>query len=236
MLTKWYLSLWLIVLLAACAGETVVIEETAPANEPTTVAPTAVPVEAPAPGRPGDASAGSPRDYVIVQDASQVRFTLDEVLRGSPTTVVGSSNQISGDVALDFSQPAAAQISPIVIDAASLVTDQGMRNRTINRFILVTSSYPTITFTPTGLSGLPDSVTIGEPISFTINGDLSITNITLPVQFQATVTAVSDTRLEGNASTTIQRTDFGLTIPNVPGVANVAEDILLELDFVAEAN
>jgi hypothetical protein len=35
------------------------------------------------------------------------------------------------------------------------------------------------------------------------------------------------------ASTTIQRGDFGLTIPNVPFVANVGEEVLLELDFVA---
>ena len=165
-----------------------------------------------------------------------MRFTLSEELRGNPTTVVGRSNQIRGTIGLDLSQPAAAQISPIVIDAASLATDENMRNRAIGRFILVTSSYPEITFTPTGITGLPDSVTIGEPVSLSISGDLAITNVTLPVVFETTVTAVSDTRLEGHASTTIQRANYNLTIPSVPAVANVAEDILLEIDFVAEAN
>lgn len=232
---RYFLVLFLTLLLAACGGEQAAVEEAAPAGE-VGGAETAVPAEAPAPGVPNSDSAGSPQTYTIIQDESEVRFTLGEELRGNPTTVVGRSNQISGSVGLDLSQPAAAQISPIVIDAASLATDENMRNRAIGRFILVTGSYPEITFTPTGLTGLPDSVTIGEPISFDISGDLAITNVTLPVVFTATVTAVSDTRLEGHAETTIQRADYNLVIPSVPAVANVAEAVLLEIDFVAEAN
>ncbi|MCB9434070.1 MAG: YceI family protein [Ardenticatenaceae bacterium] len=231
---RYFLVLLLTLLLAACGGEQPAVEEAVVGD--VEAGETAVPAEAPAPGVPNSDSAGSPVTYTIIQDESEVRFTLSEELRGNPTTVVGRSNQIRGTIGLDLSQPAAAQISPIVIDAASLATDENMRNRAIGRFILVTSSYPEITFTPTGITGLPDSVTIGEPVSLSISGDLAITNVTLPVVFETTVTAVSDTRLEGHASTTIQRANYNLTIPSVPAVANVAEDILLEIDFVAEAN
>lgn len=241
---KVFLFFMIVTLLTACGGEQPVVEEVAPAGEvavaeveaEVAVEETAVPAEAPAPGVPDSDSAGSPRTYTIIQEESEVRFTLDEELRGAPTTVVGSTNQVRGTIGLDLTQPAAAQISPIVIDAASLATDQNMRNRAIGRFILVTGTYPEIIFTPTSITGLPDSVTIGEPISLSISGDLAITNVTLPVVFAAEVTAVSDTQLEGHASTTIHRADYNLTIPSVPGVANVAEDVLLEIDFVAEAN
>ena len=37
----------------------------------------------------------------------------------------------------------------------------------------------------------------------------------------------------GNASTVIKRSDYNLSIPNVPFVANVGEEVTLQLDFVA---
>lgn len=241
-MTKRYLILVVLLLLAACGGgeaEPTAVPEQAPAVEeaaveeaPLVEAPTAVPEQAPA-----DApAAGAARTYTIVEEATEASFTLDEELRGAPTTVVGSTSAVSGSVTLDLSNPAAAELSPIVIDAATLATDSGMRDRAIGRFILVTGSFPEIVFTPTSLEGLPDSVTQGEPVTFLINGDLDITDITIPVMFEATVTAVSDTRLEGSASSIVNRTDFGLEIPNVPNVANVAEEVLLQLTFVAEAS
>jgi hypothetical protein len=37
----------------------------------------------------------------------------------------------------------------------------------------------------------------------------------------------------GTATTSIARAEFNLSIPNVPGVANVEETVLLAIDFVA---
>jgi len=45
----------------------------------------------------------------------------------------------------------------------------------------------------------------------------------------------STTRLTGTATTVVNRGDYNLTIPSVPNVANVGEDVTLEIDFVAEA-
>jgi hypothetical protein len=41
--------------------------------------------------------------------------------------------------------------------------------------------------------------------------------------------------LVGQAETTVQRSDFNLSIPNVPFVANVGEDVALKLNLVANA-
>ena len=49
------------------------------------------------------------------------------------------------------------------------------------------------------------------------------------------VTPVSETRIEGSAHATVLRADYGLQIPNAPGVANVSEEVGLEIDFVATA-
>jgi polyisoprenoid-binding protein YceI len=111
-----------------------------------------------------------------------------------------------------------------------------MRNRTIRGQILQSAQdqYEFINFQPTALSGLPASVTMGEPFSFQITGDLTIRDITKPVTFDVTVTPKSETEISGTAKTTVQRGDFNLIIPNVPMVANVSEAVQLQIDFVAQ--
>jgi polyisoprenoid-binding protein YceI len=64
-------------------------------------------------------------------------------------------------------------------------------------------------------------------------GDLTVRDVTQSVVFDTTVTISDDNRLTGQAVTTVMREDFGLTIPNVPSVVSVEEEVRLELDFVA---
>ena len=54
--------------------------------------------------------------YEISQGDSEVRFELDEDLRGVRTTVVGMTDQVAGQIALDFSDLATAQVGEIQIN------------------------------------------------------------------------------------------------------------------------
>jgi polyisoprenoid-binding protein YceI len=173
--------------------------------------------------------------FNIVPDHSEVRFILNEVLRGSPNQVTGRTNQIAGQIGVDFTTPANSQVGEIKIDARSLSTDNELRNRAIRGQILQSSDdkFEFISFKPTAITGLPDSVTVGQAFSFQIAGDLTIRDITKPVTFDVTVTPASKTQIEGTASATVQRSDYNLTIPNVPGVADVDQAVKLELDFIA---
>ncbi len=175
--------------------------------------------------------------FRIVPERSQVRFLIDELLFGAPNTVVGQTDQVAGDIIADLGNPANSQVGEIRINARSLATDNEFRNRALRNQILQSAqdAFEFIRFVPTALEGLPEGVTVGEPFSFQITGDLTIRDITQPVTFEATVTLASETRLEGTATATVQRGAFQLTIPNVPGVADVSEDVGLEIDFVAEA-
>jgi len=49
------------------------------------------------------------------------------------------------------------------------------------------------------------------------------------------VTAVDDATLQGAGTATIRYADFGISIPSVPFVAGVQDDVRLEIDFTAEA-
>lgn len=178
-------------------------------------------------------TAGSLQLYEISQDSSQVRFELDEDLRGVRTTVVGTTDQVAGQIAFDPADLATLQVGVIQVNARTLATDNDMRNRAIQNRILNTGSYEYITFTPTAVEGLPESVAVGETVSFTIVGDLTIRDVSQQVTFEVTATMVSATELQGTAGTTIERGDYNLNIPSVPQVANVEEVVSLVIEFVA---
>jgi hypothetical protein len=55
------------------------------------------------------------------------------------------------------------------------------------------------------------------------------------VSFALTVTPLSETELVGSATTTVLRRDFNLQIPDVPSVANVSDEVILQINFVAVA-
>ncbi|GIK54404.1 MAG: YceI family protein [Chloroflexi bacterium] len=205
---------------------------TPPPDATTAPEPTATPTAVPPTDTPDP---GSLRLYEISQDESQVSFTLQEDLRGIRTTVVGLSNQVAGQIAVNLNDLSTTQVGIIQVNARTLLTDNNFRNNAIRNQILDSNQYEFITFIPTAINGLPDSAEVGQEVTFEIVGDLTIRDITQEVTFVVTVTAVSADRLEGTASTQVLRSDFNLVIPQVQGVANVTDEVLLEIALVANA-
>ncbi len=170
--------------------------------------------------------------FTISQAESQARFMIFEELNGQPTDVVGVTNQVAGEIEVDWNDLNQARVGVITVNARTLITDQDRRNQAIRNRILHTDQFEFLTFTPTGISGLSGSVDPGQTYNFQIIGDLTIRDTTQPVVFDATVSVESMERLRGLASTTILRSDYGLSIPSVPFVANVGENVGLEIEFV----
>lgn len=175
--------------------------------------------------------------FVIDMEGSTASFEINEVLRGEPTTVVGTTNQVAGQVVVDPGDLGQSQFSEIVINARTFVTDSNQRNRAIRGPVILDSGSDAnefITFTPTSLEGLDGAAaTVGETYEFTVTGDLTIKGVTNPVSFDVTVAMVDETTLEGTATAQILRTDFGIGIPSVPFVADVTDEVTLDLEFVA---
>ena len=158
-------------------------------------------------------------------------------MNGTPRTVVGTTSQVAGDILVNLTQPSVSQIGDISINARTFATDDDRRDNSVARFILQSESDSTefITFRPISVSGLPSQVKVGDSLEFQVTGDLTIAGTTQQVSFDVTATLQSDTKLVGHAETTVQRSAFNLTIPNVPFVANVGDTVTLKLDFVANA-
>jgi len=173
--------------------------------------------------------------FRITPEESEVRFIIHEDLFGQPNDVVGRTDQVAGDILLNLNDLSKTDVCTVKVDARTLVTDSEFRNRAIRGQILQSAQdqFEFAEFTPTGITGLPDRITIGTPVNFQITGDLKVRDIVNPVTFDVTATLVSNERLEGTATAGVTRTEYNLTIPNAPGVANVADDVRLEIDFVA---
>ncbi len=200
----------------AAGVATTAVEPTAAPAEATTAPAeaTTAPAEAttapePTVETPTEAPTGTAQVFTIDSAASQVRFQLDEDLRGERKTVVGSTDQVAGQLSLNLADLSQTQVGIIQINARTLATDNDFRNRAINNEILDTGAFEFITFTPTGIEGLPASAAIGETITFSLVGDLTIRDITQPATFTVEATAVSETQVTGTAAAVINRTDFG---------------------------
>lgn len=197
--------------------------------------PTTEPAAADTPQAESETAAGEQTTFEIVPGESEARFLIDEVLRGEDTTVVGTTDQVAGQLAIDTGTPSNTRIGTIRVNARTLATDSSFRDRAIKNRILNTNEYEFIEFTPTEVSGLPDSATVGETYTFQITGDLTIRFVTREVVFDATVTPISQTELEGTATTTIAHADYDIIIPDAQAVTSVGDTVTLELDFVARA-
>ncbi len=173
--------------------------------------------------------------FAIVAEESEARFIIEEELLGQPKTVIGTTNALSGELTVDTENPAASAIGTIQIEAGTFITDNDRRNGAIRRFILQSNQYQFITFTATELMGLPDAIAVGDDVEFEVTGDLTVRDISSPVLFIVTLQVVSESELRGTASTIVVRDALELTIPQVPSVANVGEEFIIEFDFVARA-
>lgn len=217
---------------ATPSGELTAIPVAADTVPPAATATSAQVTDTPAQG----ALSGEGIIAELVQAESQARFLVDEILNDQPKTVVGTTDQVAAQIVIDPANPANVQMGPVTVNARTLVTDSGNRNRAIQNAILETGTYEFITFTPKEFVGLPATGAVGDTFAFQIVGDLTVKDTTREVTFDVTVTVDSDTRLHGLGTTTIFRNDFGLGVIELPfQVASVDQDVIIELEFVAEA-
>lgn len=211
-------------------------EPTVSLTTPTIATTSTVPTTGDTTGTSTSAVDAGETAFVIDQEQSQVRFEVTEELRGELKETEGFTNELVGQVVVDPAQPETARISEIVINARTFLTDDENRDRVIRGPVILNSAsdeFELITFQPTSIDGLDEPIEIGEEVEFTVTGDLTIKGATNETSFEVTATLVDETTIQGFAETVVQRSDFGIGIPNVPGVANVSEEVTLIIDFVA---
>lgn len=174
--------------------------------------------------------------FVIDPAQSVASFEIDEILNGSPNRVIGTTSEVAGQFQFDANDVSTAQFSQIIINARTFTTDSDRRDRTIRSPVILDSAsdeFELVTFDLTSVEGPSGSLEVGDTIEFTVTGDLSIKGTTNPVSLQVSATFSDATTVAGTAEATVLREDFGIGIPNVASVADVSEEVLIRLEFVA---
>lgn len=184
------------------------------------------------------AGSGSVGAVVFVIDASQseASFQIDEVLRGSPNTVVGTTSEVAGQIRFDPADLSTLEFSQVVINARTFDTGSRLRDRAIRGPIILNSAqdeFELIILTSASANGLDGQANPGDSLSFTVTGDLTIQSTTKSVTFDVVAELVDTQTIRGTAEAIVSRAEFGIGIPNVPIVADVGDDVLIRLDFVA---
>lgn len=179
----------------------------------------------------------SPQLFRIVSAESEARFSVYETFPEG--TAIGRTDQIAGDIIVDFNDPSNSQLGTIRINLRTLQTDEPDRDRSIRCCVLLTArpEYEFADFVPTSLSELPSQVELGQPIAFQVTGDLTLRGVTRSVTFDVNLTINDADTLQGFATTTVNRTNFSILndAENAFDYHGVEETVTLEFDFVARS-
>ena len=233
---------------AACSAPTSTTTAPAATTAPApttaaTVPATSAPVATTAPAaaaRPLTATTAAPRadpqGVTLVLDgaASQASYRARETLvgRSLPSEAVGTTKKVSGSIVLDADGTPVHDRSSITVDLTSLQSNESRRDNFIKGNTLNTNRFPTATFVARTVEGLPTPLPTSGSATFQLSGDLTVHGVTRPVTWQVTANFAND-GLTGNATTSVQITDFGMTPPKAGPVLSIEDGLTLELNFAA---
>lgn len=170
----------------------------------------------------------------VVSLESKATYEINEVLKGTPTHVVGNSSALTGTVSFN-KDTKKIEGAKIVLDANSLATDISMRDGNVKNLVLRTDEpgNEVITFNLTSFEGSPES-SLGTDVSATIIGDLTIAGVTKSVTFVGTANMSAEGVLTVNANTVLTYGDFGIAVPELSFLANVSKTVKLTVHIVAK--
>ena len=205
---------------------------------------TAVPTTAPesAAESVSEAAPAGVRTFVVVPEESQASYIVDEEflsealsklgIEAGKKVVVGTTPGVSGEIQLNLEGAEPVESAQLSVDMAGLKTDQDRRDNWLKDNAIETSRFPAATFTATSVTGFPESINEGEEISFQLNGDLTVRDVTKSVTFEVTAVLQGDT-LVGTAVLPLKISDFGIAPPDFANTLTVADNFRIEVVLTA---
>jgi polyisoprenoid-binding protein YceI len=163
---------------------------------------------------------------------AEVRYRVRERLLGKDldNDAIGVTRAVSGQIALAADGSVIPAESKITIDVTGLKSDQSRRDGYVQRRLLETEKYPTVTFEPTGVAGGPKAIPSSGSGTFTLAGNLTVRGVTRPTTWKVNA-KYSPTSVTGSAATSFTFAEFEIAQPKVPILLSVSDTIRLEYDF-----
>lgn len=226
------LFILLAVILAACSTQTPLTPAppTAAPAEPTQTEPTLPPE--PTEGE----SAELLMTFKLIPGESELQYEVGEVFINQDNrfnVAIGVTKQIEGEIIVDPTSPSSSSLGTFTADVSQFKSDSNRRDSTLRNRFLESATYPTVTFIPTQIEGIPDNYHEGEQVQLKITGDLTIREVTNPVTFDTSVKYDGEA-LRGEATTTILMSEFGFGPISIAGILNTEDEAKVTLFFVAK--
>ena len=230
------LLVYLLLLLVSCGTPTPAVEprpttQTNGADEPTVVVVDVVPT--PAPAEPASEQAAA-RVFEIDSAQSSAAYAVEEIFFSDNRlfTAVGVTNAVEGAFEVTSIGKPSGKVTRIRVDLRTLKSDSPRRDSAIRRQWLESDKYPYADFVSTGALNLPESYTEGAQVTFTLVGDITVRDVTKPVEWTVVGTLQGD-KVIGEATTVIKMSDFGFAAPDIGGVLKAEDEAALTVTFVA---
>ncbi len=190
----------------------------APTQAPPAATPTATPPPAPVQRAVGEVEGVA----FVVGEGSEATFTVTEQLANLalPIDAVMRTTGLSGEVRLD------GGASEVEVDLHSMTSDSSQRDNYV-RFRMFPGQ-PSAMVAFGDLRPLPDGFTDGEEVSTTATGELSINDVTHPLEFEV------EARDDGDVVYVVGRTtftwaDIGIDPPSARIVVSVEDEVRVEV-------
>ncbi len=178
--------------------------------------------------------------YAINLSESQVTATLTQegfISRRYPSHRVEVKN-FSGKIGVSEKDETQVEVE-VEAESKSLTNvDQGMSeferkefHSVVNNHVLESDKFPKIKFVSVSIS---DAQKSGETRSFTLNGDLTLRDVTKRVSFPVTVTITKD-QLRATGEAKFKQTDFGIKpYSGKLGMIKVGDEVKINFAIVAK--
>lgn len=145
--------------------------------------------------------------FEIVPGDSSVTFTVPDNRGGFS----GRTTKVTGRIVVEPQRQGEEYSARVdaVIDTASITTDNGTRDASMHSDFLKTGQFPKMTFAGT-VSAQPGLAI--RPFASTVRGQLAIRDVTKPVEFPATITALAHDYL-ADGTATVRMADYQIPYP-----------------------
>jgi polyisoprenoid-binding protein YceI len=174
-----------------------------------------------------------PREVRLqIADGTEAVYMVREQLASLnfPSDAVGVTKAVTGSIVVGPNNAIQADRSTITVDLRTLKSDDGRRDRYIQRSTLDTQRFPYIEFVPKEVVGLAWPLPTAGEAQFTVAGDMALHGVVRSITWEVTAQFSPD-QIVGRATTNFRFAEFGMTVPRVFVVLSVEDSIRLRLDF-----
>ena len=169
---------------------------------------------------------------VVAGEDVFVGYRIQELFGGQTIekTATGRTPAVEGSIVVEGATIPSATFTA---DLTQLASDEDRRDAAVGTRGLETESFPEATFTLTEPITLPSAPAVGEEITVSATGDLTLHGVTKPVTLELTA-EWTGSAITVAGSAPIVLADFAIDVIEIPGFVTVAADGVLELQLVLQ--